>query len=162
VTNDIPNPIARALHDAQVNRALSKRPAVVLERIARGGGATRWYIVSGVEQLGRLTSELSPGSTISFYFDDRLATRSFDDETVDLILKIVYDHGEAVVGFLASDGLHVEAEFVCGLSDLTEFLGHRQPDRILVGVFPDRDNDGVHAITIDLPDRDGVVRRHPH
>jgi hypothetical protein len=28
--------------------------------------------------------------------------------------------------------------------------------------YPGRDNDGESAITLDLPDADGVVRRHPH
>jgi hypothetical protein len=154
--------ITAALRDAGVEEALEARPAVVLERIARGGGATRWYMVSGGDQLDSLVSELSPGSTVSFYFDDRVATHPYDDEAVGLILDIVQRHGEAVVGIASSDGLHVEVDFVAGLGDLTEFVGARQPERLLVGAFPDRANDGVNAITVTLPDRDGVTRSHPH
>lgn len=162
MANDTGGLIANALRHSHVASVLSKRPAIALERLARGGGATRWYMLSQVDQLDRLADELSPGSAVSFYFDDRLAIRCFDDETVDLILDTVQAHGEAVVGVPAPDGLCAEVEFVCGLSDLTGFIGSRQPVRMFVGVYPDRDNDGVDAITVDLPDRDGVVRRHPH
>lgn len=160
--DNTPNLIASAIRDAHVGVALSKRPAVVLERIARGGGATRWYTVAHLDQLAPLATELRPGSTVSFYFDERIASRRFDDDTVGLIFDIVQSSGEAVVGIPDADGLHVEVDFVCGLDDLTNFLGGRSPERIIVGAYPARDNDGLDAITLDLPDPDGVVRQHPH
>jgi hypothetical protein len=32
----------------------------------------------------------------------------------------------------------------------------------MFGAFPGRDDDGERALTLPLPDADGVVRPHPH
>lgn len=47
----------------------SRHGAVVLERIVRGGGATRWCFLRQLEQLKTLQDLLQPGSVVSFYFD---------------------------------------------------------------------------------------------
>jgi hypothetical protein len=141
---------------------LAVRPAVVLERVARGGGATNWFYVTSPGQLGELAARFRPGSSVSFYFDDRIKCTMVDDEFIDDVLDIVVADGEAVVGFLAGDGLELDVDFVAGLGDLTEMLGARGSGTVaFVGAFPARD-DGVDAVTFDLPDADGVVRRHPH
>jgi hypothetical protein len=54
--------------------------AVVLERIARGAGATRWYSLRDPEKLHALAERLTPGSSLSFYFDDRVRAREYDGE----------------------------------------------------------------------------------
>ena len=83
--------------------------------------------------------------------------------SVDLILDLVHAHGEAVVGVLSPNGVEIEVEFVCGLGELSELLGAAADGiELFVGVFPERDNDGVDAVTLDLPDSDGVFRQHPH
>jgi hypothetical protein len=33
---------------------------------------------------------------------------------------------------------------------------------VFYGATPDRENDGTHAVTVTLPDADGIVRPHPH
>jgi hypothetical protein len=40
--------------------------------------------------------------------------------------------------------------------------GIKQNEQLYFGPFPARDNDGQSAITLVLPDKDGVVRQHPH
>lgn len=142
---------------------LVTRPAVVLERVARGGGATNWFYVASPGQLDELASRLRPGSSVSFYFDDRIKRSVLGDEFVDDVLDIVAAEGEAVVGVLADGGLELDVDFVAGLGDLTEMLGGRRDGAVVfAGAFPGRDDDGVNAVTVDLPDADGVVRSHPH
>ena len=146
-----------------VARLLVGRSAVVLERLARGGGATRWYFIAGETELPALAAALAPGSAVSFYFDGRSRRCRLGDDAVDLILDLVHAHGEAVVGMLTSDGVEIDVEFVCGVGDLSEMLGSvADGTELFVGVFPERDDNGVDAVTFDLPDSDGVVRQHPH
>jgi DNA-binding NarL/FixJ family response regulator len=60
---------------------LARRPpALVLERIARGGGATRWFLLRKLDDLSRLCDELQPGSSVSVYFDDRFTVGAVDDQ----------------------------------------------------------------------------------
>lgn len=144
-------------------RLLAERHAVVLERLARGGGSTRWYCIHDSVDLTRLSEMLTPGSAVSFYFDGRIKQRFLDDDLVDVVLELIQAHGEAVIGTLSTDRIVIDVEFVAGLGDLSEFLGARTYGLpLFVGAFPTRDDDGVDAVTIDLPDRDGVVRQHPH
>ena len=155
--------IMAAIASTPVVSCLANHPAVALERLARGGGATRWYFIEDSAQLPLLTEMFRPGSTVSFYFDDRIAARPLDEEFVDLVLDLVKAHGEAVVGELSMDGLVLDVDFVAGLGDLTERLGATvDGTRLFVGAFPARDNDGFSAVTLELPDADGVVRCHPH
>jgi hypothetical protein len=54
-------------------------------------------------------------------------------------------------------------EFIGGRRDLEEFEESLDAgESIFFGRFPDRNSDSIHAVTLDLPDRDGIVRRHPH
>ena len=142
---------------------LMVRPAVVLERVARGGGATNWFYVASPKQLHELRTRLRPGSSVSFYFDGRIKRTVIHSGFVEEVLDISRAEGEAVVGILADDGLGIAIEFVTGPDDLTEMLSScRESAVMFVGAFPARDNDGDDAITFDLADIDGIVRRHPH
>lgn len=136
---------------------------VALERLARSAGATNWYVLNDIRQLDDLAARLSPGSTLSFYFDGRLAARDYDSNVANEILGIARRDRDAVVGKLSADGLTLQVDFIANQSELEEFTHGLAPGtRIFYGAFPGRDNDGVGAVTIDLPDADGVVRRHPH
>jgi Enolase C-terminal domain-like len=89
--------IARAaIRASVVEKLLGSRPAVVLERIARGGGATRWYWLTTVDDLQGLCDKLSPGSVISFYFDERIKYTPLDDEVTVRILDIAAATGDAL------------------------------------------------------------------
>jgi hypothetical protein len=142
---------------------LSSRPAMVFERIARGGGATRWYRLSTADDLARLCEKLSPGSVVSFYFDERIEYLPLDDEATDRILEIAWTDGSAVVGRLGPDSLEIIVDDVSGPNELGEFVATvRHGKMVFVGAFPGRDDDGRNAVTITLPDSDGVTRSHPH
>jgi hypothetical protein len=154
---------AAAISAAGVAQRLMDGPAVVLERIARGGGATNWYWLQSINALDQLCSRLHPGSVVSFYFDDRIQHKILDGEVEGAILDLVVRHGDAVVGKLSADGLGIAVDFVAGPSELSEMSSTLPAGgRVFFGAFPGRDNDGIRAITVTLPDVDGVVREHPH
>jgi len=70
----------RTIIDSPVPRLLQARPAIVLERIARGAGATNWYRCADHAHLAALAAELHPGSLVSFYFDDRITSCRYSSE----------------------------------------------------------------------------------
>jgi hypothetical protein len=70
---------------------------------------------------------------------------------------------ERGAGQLAADGLRIEVDCPSGpeyLEEITRTLGRRS--RIYVGRYPGRDNDGGNAVTLTLPDLDGMTRAHPY
>jgi len=137
--------------------------AIVLERMARGGGATRWFVCHDRDALPAIAAVLSPGSVVSFYFDGRIAEHLFHPGLRSEVERIIHDSGEAIVALPGPDSLELEIEYVTALSEFDEFtetLG--SASTLFLGTFPARDNDGVDAITVTIPDRDGVVRAHPH
>ena len=95
--------VLEAVGETPVARLLEQQPegrAFVLERIARGGGATNWYVVRTADDLQTLAERLRPGSLVSFYFDDRLTTGAIDPEARATILAIAEQDTSAVVGAL--------------------------------------------------------------
>ena len=155
--------VQTVLEQTAIPRLLTERPSVVLERIARGAGATRWFHATSLQDLDPLYSQLTPGSTVSFYFDGRISMHPFDDETVTRILDVASAHGDAVVGRISSDGLEVVVECIAGANELGEFANGLAPgSQVFVGAFPAADSDDQDAVTLTLPDRDGVTRGHPH
>lgn len=153
-----------AIEAAGVPRLLTRQhTAIVLERLARAAGSTNWYFVDDPPELEDLAKRLRPGSSLSFYFDGRLAARPYDSEVAQQILEIARRDRDAVVGRLCADGMTIEVDFVASKSELDDFVQNLEPgELIFYGPFPARDNDGERAVTIALPDRDGVVRPHPH
>jgi hypothetical protein len=139
------------------------RPATVYERIARGGGATNWYYCPDPETLPRIEERLQPGSVVSFYFDDRFARHAWSSNLPTMIMQIVADTGDAIIGTLRADGVTIDAVLILSRSDLDEELAELGPvAELFCGATPSRDNDGTDAVTFQLPDEDGVVRPHPH
>jgi len=155
--------VREVMEQTSVARLLADRPAVVLERIARGAGATRWFRVATVHDLDRLAGVLSPGSRVSFYFDDRICALTWGDEAVVRVLDLVTEHGDAVVGIAQKGEIELVVQVVAGaneLNEVTEGLG--KGTRVFVGAFPAADDTGEDSVTVVLPDRDGVLRAHPH
>jgi hypothetical protein len=143
--------------------AASSTDVVVLERLARSAGTTNWFVLRRTDGLDGLAARLSPGSSLSFYFDGRIASREYDTTVAELILSIVRADRDAVVGRLDPDGTTLKVDYVASQSELEEFtLALAAGSNVYFGSVPARDNDGKRAITIDLPDLDGIVRRHPH
>jgi len=155
--------VHRALSTAPVRALLKTRGAVILERIARGGGATKWYYCSDQQCLEDLELALSPGSVVSFYFDGRIRRDVFSQEIVRILEDKVDDAGELLVGAPESGSQSIDMEIISGRHELIEYLSTVSPGTpVFYGLFPARDSDGVNAVTVSLPDIDGVVRPHPH
>jgi hypothetical protein len=152
-----------ALAGTPVRDLLTSNAAVVLERIARGGGRTEWYSCRGPAELEAIEGQLSPGSAVSFYFDGRVRGSPGSPHLAADILRIIHDVGEAVVGVLADDGVKIDVDFLSSTEEVTELISTLSPaSRVFYGEFPARDNDGTRAVSLILPDRDGIVRPHPH
>ena len=93
--------VMSAIADTAVQGLLRERGgAVVLERIARGGGAARWFRCASASDLQSIAARLSPGSRVSFYFDARLPYSPYSAEVAREIFRVMEDEGEAVVGTL--------------------------------------------------------------
>lgn len=155
--------VHNALSATPVRALLESNSAVVLERIARGGGATKWYYCSDQQCLEDLELSLSPGSAVSFYFDGRISRTLFSKEIANILVDKVIDAGELLVGVHRSNSQRIDVEIISGIHELMEFLSGVIPGALIFyGPYPERDNDGVDAVTVILPDADGVVRPHPH
>jgi hypothetical protein len=156
-----------ALHSAlaatSVADLLARRPALILERVAKGGGATKWHYCPNKSSLGAVEARFLPGSVVSFYFDDRIRNDGYSPAVATAVEAVIVQNGEAVVGTLAEDDTRIDAEIITGPNELAEFLSAvKQGSRVFYGPFPAKDNDGVRAVTLVLPDADGTVRAHPH
>jgi hypothetical protein len=78
------------------------------------------------------------------------------------LLRIAREDGDAVVGVHVPDALELNVEFV-SVHEVEQFAEQLTPGTIVVyGRFPAADEDGEHAVTLVLPDRDGVIRPHPY
>jgi hypothetical protein len=163
ITNAFKAAVRTIVAATPIIQLLRAKTAVVLERIARGGGATKWYYCPDEAHLAAFEAQVSPGSAVSFYFDERVQSRNYSQEVNSAVLSIAAETGEAIIGVLNEDGLHIDVEFVTGVTELTEFvttIGHNR--KVYYGAFPTRENDGARAVTILIPDADGIMRNHPH
>ena len=136
---------------------------MVLERIAKGGGATKWYHCADKTHLEVVKAELSPGSVVTFYFDGRIRNARLSPAVESNLKEIISEAGEAIIGSLRDDGLHLDVETIAGPQELADYVASLGSGAsVYFGCFPARDNDGKRAVTFVLPDADGVVRPHPH
>lgn len=152
-----------ALSSTAIPHLLTMRAATVLERIAYGGGNTEWYRCTSPGDLRPIASMLKPGSCVSFYFGDQL--RVSPDATVARVAlrAILQTEPDAVLGILPGEGVLTVKVSNVSIEDLDEELESvANASMLLFGPFPPRQNDGISAVTLDLPDADGIVRAHPH
>jgi len=146
-----------------VRQLLASRPAVVLERIARGAGRTCWYLCADACALDEVAGRLWPGSSVSFYFDGRIRDGVLSPELLAEIQRLTAKDIDIVFGVLAPDGIDIDVDYPSTPGEVADDAAHLTAGaRAFFGLFPARDNDGVDAVTLNLPDADGVVRPHPH
>jgi len=152
-----------AVNATPVRELLRRHPAVILERIAYGAGNTSWYYCGGVEDLQRIVSRFRPGSAVTFYFDGRIERADYSPDSLRQIESLFVKADEIVVGALAEDGISIEVGFPASMAEVEEQLAEAARGSVVFfRLFPGRENDGRTAVTLDMPDADGVVRPHPH
>jgi hypothetical protein len=152
-----------AIGETPVRQLLATKEAVVLERVAMGGGATNWYYCSNASKLDFVADRLLPGSVVSFYFDGRLSRITDFATFLRSAQELFATAGESVVAALTADECTLAVDFVSRLEDMDDFLAeHSNRSVFFAGEFPGRDNDGYNAVTFTVPDEDGVVRQYPH
>jgi hypothetical protein len=135
---------------------------VVWEQIARGGGATRWYLARTGDDARRIFGLLEPGSRATFCFGGPLRVEPLSERVIGAMFEAVGEAGEIVIGRPAVETpVRLDAELVYGPSELAQYLMQPQPSGDLVwGPLPGfTDPDSV---TVVLVDGDGVMRSHPH
>jgi hypothetical protein len=86
----------------------------------------------------------------------------FGDDARKAAVGIIERDGEAVLGALRPSGIAADTDFPSSADEADDFARDHPNSTIIVGAFPAPDDDGVNAVTFDLPDADGVVRPHPH
>jgi hypothetical protein len=141
--------------------AESSEGFIVLERVARGGGATRWYFCEGVSELPAVLAELRPGSRVGFFFDHRIRRQPFTDEVEAELFDIAATTGEVLLGRERTDGPELHMDFL-EASDIAEAVVALRPgDPVYYGVFPAIEDDGLSCIAFTPPDEDGSTRPQP-
>src|SRR4051794_23998923 len=90
--------IRDALAATSVRERLATRAAIVLERLAHGGGVeTRWYVCPGVDALDVVARSLRPGSVVTFAFDEPLRPASDSPALRAEVARIIAASGAAVI-----------------------------------------------------------------
>lgn len=136
---------------------------VILERLARGGGTARWFLVRSPADVTAVYDQLAAGSRVSFYFDAGPEVGWDDDGTRQRMCDEITATGEIVLGYPSDGDVVVEMDILSGPGELTEYLMHRgEGARVVWGVWPHPVDDGRNGVTVDLVDADGLLRQHPH
>src|SRR4029077_11325981 len=96
--------------------------------------------------LATVTSRLRPGSSVSFYFDDRIKRAPYSDDLRPAVEHVIDRDVDIVFGVLAADQVEIRVEFLSSSSELAEVTSDlNSSSQVFFGFFPARDNDGVNA-----------------
>lgn len=157
--NDQSSRFLNRLRQAGVASRAAGRSAVVLERLARGGGATNWYYCPDDLAIEAAAQMWRPGSELRFVFDGRLGPSTWTSGVAEQLLSIAPRRGDALFGVLDGDGPAIQMTLVCEQLDL-QHANVGMP--AFFGEFPPA-SEGDHIVSVVLPDCDGVVRSwHPY
>ncbi|MFJ7949850.1 hypothetical protein ACIQ6K_40760 [Streptomyces sp. NPDC096354] len=141
----------------------SEHEAIVLERVARAAGRTNWFSCRSSADFSELARRFLPGSCVSVYLDGRIACHRYDESVRKSIIKIAAEEYDCVVGMRGVDQFSIEVDFIGGPAELDEYeqaVGNLS--QVYYGSFPGRDNDDLNAVTLIVPDADGIRRAHPY
>lgn len=100
--------------------ARADEDAIVLERIANGAGSTNWYHVRGIEMLTALTRRLWPGSSVSFFFDNRVVKATYDASARAALETWWRKDGDAVLLTRLPDDFELDYWTIAGDQDLAD------------------------------------------
>jgi hypothetical protein len=151
---------ARLLH----RRFAESGSVVVLERLPRAAGATRWFYCTTEAELEAVIDRVEPGSLASFFFDGRLGPFLPDDDLRSRLNAIIDRKGgfDVCCGFLAHVDPEIAMDLLCHDELDAFFMQLGSGSQVFAGEFPALDDDGESAVTANVPEPDGTVRHHPH
>jgi len=133
---------------------------LVLERVARGGGATRWFCCHTALEVEQVLRRCRPGSRVVFLFDDRIRREPLSEAVGTEIWDLAVSIGEVLVGTQRPADPEVDMALL-DQRELSEYIAALRPgEPVFFGSFPATE-DGPAAITFTPPDPDGVVRPQP-
>jgi len=130
---------------------------LVLEKVAKAAGSTRWWVVGSLDEFRRAYGELRPGSRVLVVpvgGDVRLAP--FDDEVQARLFDIAVETGEVVLGTAAPGDIEYEVD-VLDASEISAAVVRLRRDRnVLYGRWPRSER-----IRFTPADDDGEIRPQP-
>jgi hypothetical protein len=100
-----------------LNERLARSCAVVLERKARAAGQTRWFYCADQDHLDAVVSELSPGSAVSFYFDQRIQSDIYSPQIRVAISELLVRYVEVLVGVISKNEVELDVEVITWQSE---------------------------------------------
>ena len=139
----------------------TSKGVVILERVARGGGRTRWFFCTTLQEVEVVLPQLRPRSRIGFFFDGRICRVPFSESVNQAVSDLASTTGEVVFGRGRAGDPELDVELL-GPSEIAEHLTNVPEGEIVYyGVFPVIEDDGFAALSFTPPDLDGVVRPQP-
>ena len=145
----------------EVGRLLSERnSALVLERVARGAGSTRWWSCASTDDFLGIYAQLRPGSDVVVYAGEEVHVDDLDQHIEARIWEAAAAQGEVLFGAQRPGTTEFEAFFL-DPNELEAALSRvSRGDRVLWGLQPATET-GPDALAFTPPDDDGVVRPQP-
>lgn len=139
----------------------SRAPIVVVERLARGGGASRWFACRSLKEIEQILPEFRSGSRVGFFFDDRIRREPYSETLEQTIWAELADGGDVFLGREMPSNFELDVQHL-DLTDCEDTLAHIPSGEIVyLGAFPLFDDDGVSCVVFTPPDSVGVVRPQP-
>lgn len=137
------------------------QPLVIFERLAHGGGASKWYRLTTAEDLHTAAAQMRPGSLIQVFQDETMSAAPVGQIDPQALVEVARRQGEVLLG---PPGTGAELLLECLDPDEVEAeLSRLDSNRtVYFGAPPQVGSSGLAEINFVLPDADGVVRRHPH
>lgn len=145
----------------QVSALLRRGPPVLaLERVARGAGSTRWWVLREATDFDAVYVAVRPGSRVHVGpFGAGVHLVSFNESAAAQVREFSRSHDDWFLGTAMEDDREFQPVWL-SREELEAALDEVPPGRLLLyGTFPDTDDAAV--VTFTRPDADGVVRPQP-
>ena len=114
--------------------------------------------------LPNVSAILRPGSVVSFYYGNQIRIGSYGDDVKRQIADKINVFGDCLVAVRSRAGsLALNPEFLTHTHEIAELDSELEiGTEVFFGPYPEKEDDKKRAITITMPDSDGVTRGHPH
>jgi hypothetical protein len=139
------------------------REAESLEKIARGAGQTRWFLLSSVDDLEVVVSAVRPGSAVQLYVDPAVAAEGDASpallETLGPTLAGIRPTENDLVALAVQDDGPLCDHFFPDRSEVADWLREHSGEHVILCHYPQLREHDAEAL---VPEADGVARPQPH